>query len=211
MIDLALAGELTLTVALIALAAKMVATLATIGSGGSAGLLVPSLFFGTMVATAVAQIFNIEPMVLIIPAMTASLVSIVNVPLAAILFVVETFGAAYMLPALIVLVVTSILAHNNTIYRTQRETFDRRQILPGVGVRRIATPAEWNGKTLIDLNFRQQFDLTVIGLVELGNNNMSSRIRLGTASTTPLESGDILVVLGREEKLDGLEERLKHL
>lgn len=57
-INAALAGKLTLVVALIALFAKIPATVATIGSGGSAGLLVPSLFFGTMVATVVADLFG---------------------------------------------------------------------------------------------------------------------------------------------------------
>ena len=109
-IDAAFAGELTVAVALIALFAKMFATLFTVSSGGSAGLLIPSLFFGTMVATVFADWFNYQPMMLIAPAMTASLVSIVNVPLAAILFTVEMFGSAYMVPALIVLVATSILA-----------------------------------------------------------------------------------------------------
>ena len=204
-IDAALAGELTIAVALIALGAKMIATLTTITSGGSAGLLVPSLFFGTMVASAFADWFHYEPMMLIVPAMTASLVSLVNVPLAAILFTVEVFGSVYMVPALVVLVVAELLAHDNSIYRTQRETYDSRQILPGVSVRRVRMPAAWAGQTLIDLDFRKQFDLNVIGLVEREGRDGRPRIRLGTASTTRLETGDMLVVLGRDEPLQGLE------
>lgn len=204
-IDLALAGNLTTAVALIALSAKMMATLTTIGSGGSAGLLVPSLFFGTMVAAAFANGFGYEPMMLIIPGMTASLVSIVNVPLAAILFAVEMFGTVYMLPALLVLVVCSLLALNNSIYRTQRETFDKREILPGVGVRRLPIPQQWAGHTLIDIDFRRRFDLNVIGLVEMSGPDGLPHTRLGTASSTLLEANDILVVLGRDEKLDALE------
>ncbi|MCP4427843.1 MAG: hypothetical protein GY803_25450 [Chloroflexi bacterium] len=210
-VNMALAGELTLTVALIALFAKMMATLATIGSGGSAGLLVPSLFFGTMVAAAFADLFGYEPMLLIIPAMTASLVSIVNVPLAAILFTVEMFGASYMVPALVVLVVTAILAHDNTVYRTQREKHDKRQIMPGVGTRRISVPSAWVGKTLIDLDFRQRFDLNVIGLLEARGADGQPRVRLNTSATTPLEIGDILVALGREERLEALEEAISDL
>ena len=204
-ISMALAGQLTAVVALIALLAKMPATLATVGSGGSAGLLVPSLFFGTMVASIFAEWFGYEPMLLIIPGMTASLVSIVNVPLAAILFTVEVFGSAYMIPALIVLVISALLAHDNSIYRTQRETFDSRQILPGIGVRRVGIPAEWTGQTLVDLDFRQRFDLNVIGLVEREGKDGLPHVRLGTAATTPLHEGDLLVVLGREENLDALE------
>ncbi|MCA9872660.1 MAG: chloride channel protein [Anaerolineales bacterium] len=210
-IDAALAGQLTIAVALIALGAKMIATLTTITSGGSAGLLVPSLFFGTMVASAFANWFNYEPMMLIVPAMTASLVSLVNVPLAAILFTVEVFGSVYMVPALVVLVVTELLAHDNSIYRTQRETYDSRQILPGVSIRRVRMPASWAGQTLIDLDFRKRFDLNVIGLVEREGRDGRPRIRLGTASTTKLETGDVLVVLGRDEQLAVLETAVAEL
>ena len=210
-IDAAFAGELTVAVAFIALFAKMFATLFTVSSGGSAGLLIPSLFFGTMVASMFAQWFDYQPMMLIAPAMTASLVAIVNVPLAAILFTVEMFGSAYMVPALIVLVVTSILAHDNSIYRTQRETFDARQILPGISVRRVRMPVAWANQTLIDLDFRNQFDLNVIGLLEYRGEDGHPHIRLATASTTLLEEGDVLVVLGTDEKLDGLETAVANL
>ncbi|MCA9917291.1 MAG: chloride channel protein [Anaerolineales bacterium] len=205
LVDMAFAGELTIAVALIALVAKMVATLATITSGGSAGLLVPTLFFGTMVASAMANLFNYEPMVLIVPAMVASLVSIANVPLAAILFVVEAFGSVYMVPALFMMVIGTILAHEQTIYRTQRENYESRQILPGVSVRRLSIPASWANQTLIDIDFRRCFDLNVIGLVEYRTNEGRPRMRLGTASSTVLEEGDTLIVLGRDEKLAELE------
>lgn len=208
-VNAALAGELTLAVALIALLAKMPATLATVSSGGSAGLLVPSLFFGTMVATAVAGIFGYEPMLLIIPGMTASLVSIVNVPLAAILFTIEVFGSAYMVPALVTLVVTSILAHDRTIYRTQREKASKRQILPGMSSRRIQVPSAWWGQTLVGLDFRKRFEVNVVGLLEFRDEQGTPRVRMDTSSTTPLEEGDILVVVGRDEKLEALDTALR--
>ncbi len=207
-IDMALAGELTATVALVALVAKMAATLMTIGTGGSAGFLVPSLFFGAMIAAAFANWFGYEPMTLIIPAMVASLISMVNVPLTAILLAVELFGAHYMLPALLALVVCSLIALNNTIYRTQRERFEKRQILPGVSVRRVPIPKQWADRTLIELDFRRKFDLNVIGLVEMSGPDGLPHTRLGTASQTVLEADDILVVLGRDEKLDALDDAL---
>ena len=144
-------------------------------------------------------------MVLIVPAMVASLVSIANVPLAAILFAVEAFGSVYMVPALFMMVIGTILAHEQTIYRTQRETYESRQILPGVSVRRLSIPARWANRTLIDIDFRRRFDLNVIGLVEYRTNEGSPRVRLGTASSTILEEGDTLIVLGRDEKLAELE------
>lgn len=208
-INAALAGELTLAVAFIALIAKMPATLATIGSGGSAGLLVPSLFFGTMVATITANVFGYEPMLLIIPGMAASLVSIVNVPLAAILFTIELFGSAYMVPALLTLIVTSILAHDRTIYRTQREKISKRQILPGMSSRRLTVPVSWWGKTLVDLDFRNRFEVNVVGLLENRDEHGMPRVRMDTSSLTPLEEGDVLVVVGRDEKLEALEQVIR--
>jgi CIC family chloride channel protein len=210
-VEWAFAGKLTATVAIIALVAKMIATLTTITSGGSAGLLIPTLFFGTMTAAAFAQWFEYEPMMLIVPAMTASLVSIANVPLAAILFVVEVFGSVYMVPSLIMLVIATILAHEATIYRTQRETFEAREIMPGVSVRRVSIPAEWAGHTLVDLDFRKKYDLNVIGLVERRSLNGQPRVRLGTAATTVLEEGDTLIVLGKDEKLASFERALMEM
>lgn len=207
-IDMAFAGELTIAVALLALVAKLMATIMTVTSGGSAGLLIPSLFFGTMVATVYAKLFGYEPILLIAPAMTASLVAITNVPLAAILFVVETFGSSYMMPALFMLVSASIFTHNVTIYRSQRETYSARQILPGVSVRRVRIPSAWAQQTLIDLDFRKLYDLNVIGLAERRSENGRPRLRLGTASSTVLEANDLLIVLGRDEKLDAFEEAL---
>jgi len=166
---------------------------------------VPALFFGTMVAAALAKVFNYEPMMLIVPAMVASLVSIANIPMAAIMFAVEAFGSVYMVPALFMMVIATILAHEQTIYRTQRETYESRQILPGVSVRRLSIPARWANRTLIDIDFRRRFDLNVIGLMDQRSENGRPRMRLGTASSTVLEEDDILVVLGRDDKLTELE------
>ncbi len=209
-IDLALAGELVLGLAAVALVAKMLATMITIGSGGSAGLLVPSLYFGTMVAAIVLQLpralglsfawdFSASPLILIAPAMTASLVSIANVPLAAIMFAVEVFSGSYIIPSMISLVIAALVTHQTTIYRTQRETFAKRQILPGYGARRIQVPESWHGKTLMDLRLRQQFDVNVIGWVDQEGERGLPRVRLSADAGRPLSVGDILVVVGREE------------
>ena len=111
MVISAFAGQLTLSMALIGLVAKMLATLATIKSGGSAGLLVPSMFFGTMVAVAFAQLFQFEPALFIAPALAGSLIAIVNTPFAALIFVLEEFGAEYLLPALVLLIITGLLSN----------------------------------------------------------------------------------------------------
>lgn len=208
-IEMALAGEMTLMLAAIALVGKMLTTMTTIGSGGSAGLLIPSLYLGTMVAAMFATVSGYEPMVLVIPAMTASLVSIVNVPLAAILLPVELFSAHYLPAALLALVICTLLTEDEKLYRTQRETFNKRQIVPGAEVRRITIPPTWHGKTLVDLDFRRTYNLTVIGVLEAHGEDGLPHVRLDPAATLLLEEGDTIVVLGTEENLDSLERVLQ--
>jgi CIC family chloride channel protein len=120
-INMAFAGQLTLTLALIGLVAKMPATLATISSGGSGGLLVPSLFFGTMVATILAKLGGLPEKALIAPALTASLVALVNTPLAALLLAIELFGSSYVVPGVLALLIAYMLSNPRTIYRTQKQ------------------------------------------------------------------------------------------
>ncbi len=210
-VDMALAGRISVALAAIALVAKMTATLTTISSGGSAGLLIPSLYLGTMVAVMFAGPSGYEPMMLIVPAMTASLISIVNVPLAAIMLPIELFSSHYILPAMIVLVVCTLLTQDDKIYRTQRETFKQRQIAPGVEVRRATVPPQWAGSTLIDLDFRRKFELTVIGLLEVSGEDGLPHVRLYSAPTIELQKGDTLIVLGAEDQLDALQSHIDAL
>ena len=207
-IERAMAGQLTLFIALVALTGKIITTTATIGSGGSAGLLIPALYLGTMVASMFGAVLPFEPMTLIVPAMTASLVSIVNVPMAAMLLPVELFSAHYLPPALLAVVVCAILTEDRSLYRTQRETFDDREIVPGVAVRRMMVPVNWDRRTLIELDLRRRFNVTVIGLLELGEGTGRARVRMDPSATSVLNIGDTVVVLGSEEDLDRLERHI---
>ncbi|MCW5861994.1 MAG: chloride channel protein [Anaerolineae bacterium] len=208
-IERAMAGELTLGLALVALVGKMAATATTIGSGGSAGLLIPSLYLGAMVATVVAAMTPYQPMTLIIPAMTASLVSIVNVPIAAILLPVELFSGHYLPAALLAVVVCSLLTQKTAIYRSQRQGFDNRQIAPGVAVRRVMVPAHWDRRTLVDLDLRRRFNVTVIGVLELAGEDGRAQVRLDPAISLPLSIGDTIVVLGADDDLDRLDRHIQ--
>jgi CIC family chloride channel protein len=207
MVISALAGQITLSMALIGLVAKMLATLSTINSGGSVGLLVPSFFLGTMVAAAFAQLFQSEPMLFIVPALTGSLIAIVNTPLAALIFVVEEFGAEYLLPALVILVITGLLSHPKTIYRAQQVALDSIEILPGYDIELISVPAAWVGKMLNDLNLHERFEVQVVGLLDRSAGDEQPSVLFGselTAATT-LVAEDTILVYGQEEKLDALE------
>lgn len=207
-IEMALAGEITLVIALVALFGKILTTTITIGSGGSAGLMIPSLYLGAMCATVVANLVNYEPMLLIAPAMTASLASIANVPLAAILIPIELFSSHYLPAALLALIICTLLTQGNKIYRTQRETFDKRQILPGVEVRRVTVPVEWDNKTLQDLGLRRRYNVTIIGTLEASADHELPMVRLEPSNNLTLHVGDIVIAMGSPESLDGLENSL---
>jgi CIC family chloride channel protein len=207
MVIAAFAGQVTLSVALIGLVAKMLATLSTINSGGSAGLLVPSLFFGTMVAAAFAQVFQTEPIFFIVPSLAGSLIAIVNTPFAAILFVVEEFGAGYLAPALVVLIITGLLSNPKTIYRAQQVALDSIEILPGYDIQLLPVPAAWAGKTLSDLNLPEHFDVQVIGLLDRSAGDEQPTVLFGPDLNveTTLVAEDTILVYGQESDLDALE------
>lgn len=198
----ALAGELTLRVAAVALIGKLLATMCTIGSGGSAGMLVPSMYLGGMAGVIVATLTGYPAAALVIPSITASLVSLVNVPLTALMLTVEVFGADFLLPALLVLIVTLLLSHPTSVYRTQRERDDTREILPDYAVRRIQIPAAWDQLTLRELDLRARYDVNVIGYIATGDQ--AARITPNVPADRPLRAGDRLVVMGHTQALGEL-------
>ena len=204
-INSALAGKIGLGIALVALVGRFFATISTIASGGSAGLLFPTLIFGCLVASSWAGVLGVPPALLVVPAMTASLASVANVPLAAIMIVIEAFGAQFIVPSMFVLVLASLFAHENSIYRAQRESFDRGQILPGVSVRRIRVPSGWAGKDLRQLGIRERYGLTVIGMVDrrqADDGQLEERVVLNPPPGQQLTHGDLLIVLGEDERID---------
>lgn len=198
----ALNGQLTLQVAIIALVGKLLATMSTITSGGSAGMLVPSIYLGCMAGVIVASLGGYPAATLVIPSVAASLVALVNVPLTALMLTVEMFGSAYLLPALIVLPVTLLLSHPNSIYRTQREQDESREILPGYVVRRINVPQTWEGKTLRDLDLRARYEVNVIGSVE--KRGQSLQVIPNVPVIRPLRVGERLVVIGESTCVNAL-------
>lgn len=204
-IEWALKGELGVGVALLALIGRFGATISTIASGGSAGLLFPTLTFGCLTATVWAGTLEFDPALLVIPAMTASLASVANVPLAAIMLVIEGFGAQWIVPAMFVLVIASVFAHQNSIYRAQRDSFDRGQILPGVSVRRIRVPSAWAGQDLRALGVRERFGLTVIGMVdrrETADGLFDEKVVLNPRPEQTMTRGDLLIVLGEDDRIE---------
>jgi CIC family chloride channel protein len=103
--------------------AKAVATGFTLMAGGSAGALVPSMYMGGLSGAAVYY-FLVEmglpvphdPSLFVAAGLASALVAVVQVPLAAIAFVMEVFGASYGPPAIIACVLTYKMARRWRLY-----------------------------------------------------------------------------------------------
>lgn len=102
---------------------KAFATGFTLMAGGSAGSLVPAMYLGGLSG---AAIFNIliaigyqtqaNVAVFVVAGLASALVAVVQVPLAAIAFVMEVFGAVYGPPAIVACVLTYLLARRWKLY-----------------------------------------------------------------------------------------------
>ncbi len=127
LLDRETTGVLTLWWALLlVLLGKMVTTGLTLAGGGSAGLLVPSMYLGGVSGALVAHVVtlsgwaDLDPALFAVVGIGASLVAVVGVPLAAIALVFEVFGKAYGPPAILACGVTYLLTLRLKIYRQQR-------------------------------------------------------------------------------------------
>lgn len=124
---LAPGAETTWVFLLAALAGKLLTTGFTIGAGGSAGLVIPSMFFGgvscLLVPTALAAAglwMAGESAIFVILGMAAALVAVARVPVAAIALVLECFGPALGAPAALACVATHVLTTRVRVYGAQR-------------------------------------------------------------------------------------------
>lgn len=126
---LILAGDPSVTgigfLALI-LVGKMLTTGLCLRGGGSAGVLIPSMFFGGVAGALTAQtatalgIATLDPTLFAVVGICASLVAVIGVPLAAIALVLEVFGSAYGPPAILSCGVTYLITLKIKIYGNQR-------------------------------------------------------------------------------------------
>lgn len=122
-------SEITLTVILVLLVGKILATSFTIGSGGSGGLFGPSLVIGAAVGALFAEIFSLffpqfglyEAFVL--AGMAAFITAVAKTPISAIILMVEIAHSYQLLPGLMVAVIVAyILTGKESIYPAQVET-----------------------------------------------------------------------------------------
>ncbi|TNF30483.1 MAG: chloride channel protein [Deltaproteobacteria bacterium] len=116
----------TLWFLLLAILGRMLTTGLTLESGGSAGLLVPSMFFGGMSGAAMASLLSLvgmgglDPAIFVVAGIASALVAVVGVPMAAIALVLEIFGPAYGPPAVLACGLTYVVTLRFSLYGTQR-------------------------------------------------------------------------------------------
>jgi CIC family chloride channel protein len=116
---------------LLAVVAKTFATAATLKSGGSAGMLFPSMYMGSLVGAAayylLGQIgFYVGPNVAVYVAtgMAAALTAIAGVPLASIALVVEVFGSEYTPTAALACAVCFTVSRRFSLYVQPKRSDD---------------------------------------------------------------------------------------
>ncbi len=105
---------------------KVLTTGLTMGGGGSAGLLVPSMYLGGVSGALTAELANrtgwvdLDPALFAVVGIGSSLVAVIGVPLAAIALVLEVFGKSFGPPAILACGVTYLVTLKWKIYGNQR-------------------------------------------------------------------------------------------
>ena len=115
--------------------AKAFATGFTLMAGGSAGALVPSMYLGGVSGAAIYQLLLVlgvqldaNVAVFVVAGLASALVAVVQVPLAAIAFVMEVFGASYGPPAIVSCVLTYLLARRWKLYTLDEQEQEAKAI-----------------------------------------------------------------------------------
>jgi CIC family chloride channel protein len=129
---LAPGAETTWAFLLAVLVGKMLATGFTVGAGGSAGLLIPSMCFGGVSGLLTAKVLEgvglgvvgAEPAIFVVVGVASALVAMIGVPLAAVALVLEVFGPQYGPPAALACGVTYVLTLRIKVYGSQRRSPD---------------------------------------------------------------------------------------
>jgi len=112
-LQMAIDGQLALTLLLTLLFAKMLALSLTVGSGGSGGVFAPSLFVGAMLGGIFASLSHHPPAGMVILGMAAVFGGAARVPIATLLMVAEmTGGYALLVPAALAVLLSYIVQYN---------------------------------------------------------------------------------------------------
>ncbi|QGU94966.1 TrkA family potassium uptake protein [Clostridium bovifaecis] len=76
------------------------------------------------------------------------------------------------------------------------------ELSPDYSIAEIASPAEWHGKTLKELNMRSQYGINVMAL------KRNNEVNVSPSAEDVIEKGDIIVAIGGIEELNELENKI---
>jgi CIC family chloride channel protein len=105
-------------VLLIIIFTKAIATGLTLMTGGSAGLLIPSMVLGGLMGAVLHSLFGFTAGIelFVVSGIASSLVSIIEIPISAVLLVISIFGESYAAPAMLSVAVCHLLVKNYKLY-----------------------------------------------------------------------------------------------
>jgi len=95
---------------------KGIATIFTVALGNSGGVIGPALFMGAALGNIMSHFFDIIPCALAAAGISAATASISNIPIAAIVMMLEIFGDQYITPAVIGGVVGFLIGRPRVVY-----------------------------------------------------------------------------------------------
>jgi CIC family chloride channel protein len=127
LMETAISGGLTIPVLIVLILAKIVATTATISSGGSGGVFAPALAIGALLGAAVGQgaasLFpglDINPAAYALVGMGGFFAGVAKVPITAVIMVSEMTGSYTLLaPLMLVAVMHTLLSQKWSMYEAQ--------------------------------------------------------------------------------------------
>ena len=85
--------------------------------------------------------------------------------------------------------------------------FDYVEISKGSSIAEFTAPKEWINKTIGDIDIRAKHDVTLIGIKKNCNSEMDVNINAGTI----IKEHDLLILLGRDDKLSKLKSKFTFL
>ncbi len=107
---------------LLLLTGKMLATIFTIASGNSAGLIIPALYLGAVAGNLISALFSsffsLPHYSVVVAAMTAAMAAVANVPIAAAVMIIEMFGVRLGIPAALGSIIGFEVGRSQEIYRS---------------------------------------------------------------------------------------------
>ena len=111
-------GGFSLGLLFLLLIGKILATSFTIGSGGSGGVVAPSLTIGAITGAIIARVINFDfPLAIITATAAGVLGSAAHIPLTTSILIAEIFGVELIIPGTIVCFAGAWIARSDTLYR----------------------------------------------------------------------------------------------